>query len=134
MPGPPWNDPRLALFAGRRRLVGIARSTTDAATPGNRPDRAVGDAPAAIGAVRVHDEPVGSEFEGVRRTDRRTEPAEHANVGIDGDHFVPPARGEGTALARFGPTLANDEPGNRTLTRRGGESRGATPGPAPQTP
>ena len=55
-------------------------------SPRERPDRAVGNAPTAIRAMREDVEPRQGQLESIGRADSRAEAAKNANVPIDLDH------------------------------------------------
>ena len=65
-------------------------SGPDHASPGNRTDRTVRNAPATVCAVRKDLELGRGELEGVGGTHPGAEAAEHADIGVDSDHAPSP--------------------------------------------
>ena len=114
-----------------RRTVGlpVSRATRHGTTTRNGPDRAIRDAPAAVGAVRMDHELGRRELHRVGRADGRAESAEDAGVSVDDDHshprsgWVPGAEKPGASAKRRAAPV----------TLRAEASRGAEPVPRRRT-
>jgi hypothetical protein len=82
----------------------------------------------------MNDQSVGREFQRIGGAHRGAQATQHTGVGVDRNHCASPGGAAGTIPIRMSPAAATFAPGNRSLTRPAGESRGATPDREPRTP
>jgi hypothetical protein len=103
-------------------LPGSTSAARDRSPARDRSDRAIRDAPAAVGAVGEDLEPGRGELHRVRWAYARAETAEYANLRVDDDHraYAPMGRRERSAESAV-------------VTARGWRARDATRGRAPRT-